>query len=235
MKTVLIYVEGHSESELCRETCETSLKKWGWDYEPIGGITPKTLDESEFPFKDVEGGRLQSFRVNEPHKYPIKKSCLFNNLRFATKVYDAGESMIFLEHDTEVIGRCEIPFFQDFLFLSMDYAFKPPSVLSEKNFSGWQQNYQKPLTRVYEFPRHMYPLKYYKDSVWSNSMMVPGTSAYALSPYGAEKLLKAVEKHGLEQSDYIYNSKVLHLEALNPSIVKLQKYNPNLSHRGVSQ
>ena len=233
MKALLIYVEGNAESESCRDTAEASLKKWGWDYEPIGGVTPHTLDEDEFPFPDLEGGRLQSFGVDEPKKYPIKKSCLFNNLRLATKVYDAGESMIFLEHDTEVIDRCEIPFFKDFLFLSMDYAFKAPSVLAGKNFAGWQQHHQKSLAKTYEFPRDIYPLKYYKDSVWNNSMMAPGTSAYALSPYGAEKLSKAVEKHGLDQTDYVYNSKVMHLEALNPSIVKLQKHNPNLSHRGV--
>ena len=61
MKALLIYVEGNAESESCRDTAEASLKKWGWDYEPIGGVTPHTLDEDEFPFPDLEGGRLQSF------------------------------------------------------------------------------------------------------------------------------------------------------------------------------
>ena len=232
MKSYLIYVEGNNASEQCKEIAEKSLRKWNWDYEPIAGVTPKTLDENEFPFDDLKNGRLQSFRNDEPNKYPIKKSCLFNNLRHATRVYDAGESMIFLEHDIEAIDSCDIPPFRDFLFLTMDTAFKPPSVLSTKAFAHWMDSFQKSLAMTYQFPP-IYPLKYYLNSVWKKSFMTPGTSGYALSPTGAEKLLEAAEKHGLEQSDYIYNSKVMTLEAINPSIVKLQSTNPNLSHKGV--
>lgn len=231
MKSYLIYVEGNESSERCREIAEKSLQRWNWDYEPIAGVTPKTLDESEFPFDNIAGGRLEGFSKDEPKKYPIKKSCVFNNLKLATRVVDAGESMIFLEHDIEVIDKCEIPFFEDYLFLSFDYAFKKPSVLAEKSWANWQQSFTKPLANAYEFPRE-YPLRYYHNNIWSNSLMTPGTSAYALSPFGAEKLLRAAERHGLDQSDYIYNSKVMKLQALNPSIVKLQKTNPNLSHRG---
>ena len=231
MKSFLIYVKGNDASEHCKEIAEKSLQKYGWDYEPIAGITPKTLDETEFPYSDIKGGRLEGFAENEPRKYPIKKSCVFNNLRHATRVIDAGEPMIFLEHDIEVIDKCEIPFFEDYLFLSFDYAFKKPSILADKSWAHWQRSYTPPLQQAYQFPPQ-YPLRYYHDNRWSNAHMTPGTSAYALTPYGAEKLLRAAEKHGLDQSDYIYNSKVMKLQALNPSIVKLQKTNPNLTHKG---
>lgn len=137
MKSFLIYVEGNDASEHCKEIAEKSLQKYGWDYEPIAGITPKTLDETEFPYSNIKGGRLESFAENEPRKYPIKKSCVFNNLRHATRVIDAGEPMIFLEHDIEVIDKCEIPFFEDYLFLSFDYAFKKPSILADKSWAHW--------------------------------------------------------------------------------------------------
>ena len=61
--------------------------------------------------------------------------------------------------------------------------------------------------------------------------MTPGTAAYMLTPAGARKLLRAAEKHGLEQSDFIINERNMKLQYITPSIVKFNKRNLNLSHQ----
>jgi len=52
-----------------------------------------------------------------------------------------------------------------------------------------------------------------------------------LTPMGAKKMLKAVEKHGLEQSDMVINGRNIKLQYISPSIVKFNTRNLNLSHR----
>lgn len=229
MKAVVVYVKDHEVSEQHKDRLVASLDKHGWDYEVWEGATPDTLDEKEFPYKDLSGGRLASFKQNEPRKYPIKKSCIFNHLRFAKRVISEGKPMIFLEHDQLVTGPLPSIKFKDYCQLNIDYAFRKPSVLANYGqFTDWDLSFMRPAN-TYPFPGN-YPLKYYKPSIYFGAKMVPGTGAYALSPRGAKKLLAAAKKNGIEQSDFMYNEDVLQLEAYNPSPVKFQPTNPNLSH-----
>ena len=225
MKVQVTYIPNEKSIEQAKRSVKSFLD-YGYDAELNLGITPNTLDESEFPFTDIDKGRIQSFNINEPSKYPIKKSCLFNNLRFARRVLESNESMIFAEHDAVCIGAWGDWTFEDFLFLSFDYAFKPPTVLNK----GKYKKYKLPATKgVSDFPSN-YPLKYYKDTVYKNSIMTPGTAAYALSPSGAQKLLNAAETHGLEQSDMIINTYNMRLQYVHPSPCKYAKVNLNTSH-----
>lgn len=229
MKAVVVYVKGHEVSEQHKDRLVASLDQYGWDYELWEGVTPDTIEEEDFPFKDLEGGRLQSFKTNEPRKYPIKKSCVFNHLYFAQRVLYDNEPMIFLEHDQLVCAPPPEIIFRDYCQLNTEYAFKPPSVLANyPQFVKWDNTSPK-LHGAHEFG-FGYPLKYYKHSIYHNKAMVPGTGAYALSPSGAKKLLDAAKRNGLEQSDFFYNEGVLNIETLFPSPVKFQDTNPNLSH-----
>jgi len=226
MKVQITYIPKEKSIEQANHSLKSFLDH-GYDAELNLGITPNTLDESEFPFHDIEKGRLQSFKINEPKKYPIKKSCLFNNLRFARRVLESNESMIFAEHDAVCIGAWSDWDFEDFLFLSFDYAFKPPTAL---NIIIPCRNYKLPTTKgVLDFPSN-YPLKYYKDTIYKGSIMTPGTAAYALSPSGARKLLNAAETHGLEQSDMIINTYNMRLQYVHPSPCKYSTINLNTSH-----
>jgi hypothetical protein len=49
--------------------------------------------------------------------------------------------------------------------------------------------------------------------------MVPGTAAYAITPAGAKKMLEAALTIGLDQSDFILNTKNCKVEYINPSPV----------------
>lgn len=235
MKARVVYVKGHKLSEACMRKTVDSLVKYEWDYEVVEGVTPDTLDEDEFPWKDLPNGRLESFRLTpnpeEQRKYFTKKSCLFNHLRFARDVAESNQSMIFLEHD--VVVTSSVPKdtgVNDFCFLNIDGAFKPPSVLSEHpRLVNWYKNHSHSLG-VQPFPSS-YELKYYKKSRYYGKNMVAGTSAYILTPSGAERLLGTAAEFGLEQSDFLYNDMTVDMQYIYPSPVKFQKVNPNLSHR----
>ena len=132
--------------------------------------------------------------------------------------------MVFAEHDTLCLEEYRGFWPHDFCFLAMDYAFQPPTTLAKYK---WRPPFEM---GVKPFPRN-YPLQYYRDTVYKGHNMTPGTAAYMLTPGGAKKILKAVEKHGLEQSDFIINERNLKLEYISPSIVKFNTRNLNLSHQ----
>lgn len=226
MKVQIHYID----TEASRKQAAVSLnsfKRYGWDAELYEGITPTTLVENDFPYKDLKNGRLEAIRFNEPQKYLIKKSCLFNNLKFAERVVEANKPMIFAEHDSLCIAGAEEWSFVDYLFMSFEYAFEPPTALAKEPYTS----YKTPLQHgISDFP-HDYPLRYYRDTLYNNHIMSPGTACYALSPTGAKKILAAAERNGLEQSDFIYNTYNLSMQYLNPSPVRYQKVNLNTSHK----
>ena len=61
-------------------------------------------------------------------------------------------------------------------------------------------------------------------------MMAPGTGAYAITPAGAKKMLHSIETHGLDQSDFMINSKNVRMQYVIPSPVKFAKVNLSTSY-----
>lgn len=226
MKANLIYVKGHPDSVQQAYLAKDSFSRYEWDVDLVEGITPDTLNEDDFPYDNLDRGRFSDFYRENKRKYLVKKSCLFNNLKFAQRVVDADVPMIFLEHDTFAIDSCPDLDFDEYCFLSYQYAFQPPGALAKYPYNRYKLN---GVVGVNDFPSD-YPVVYYHKSVYNGAIQTPGTAAYALSPKGAKKLLGAAKK-GLEQSDYIINSYNLRLQYLWPSPVKYQKENLNLSHK----
>lgn len=224
MKTQITYVKENRDSVKQSAESLKSYLKYGWPASLNEGITPKTLNKKDFDFIDMPHGRLNSFLISEKKKYPIKVSCLYNNLHFAKRVIESDEPMVFAEHDSICIDRYNGFSFEDYCFLAMDYAFKPPTTLAKYNWTP------KAGIGVQDFPDD-YPLRYYKDTTYKGHYMTPGTAAYALSPAGAKKILHAAEKYGLEQSDFIFNAHNLRMQYITPSPVKYNTTNLNLSHK----
>lgn len=224
MKARIHYVKGHAGSEAQANTASSSFTRHGWDVELVKGVTPVTLDPDEgYLSGDLKGGRLESFRTSEPTKYNIKKACFINNVRHWRKVLEVGKPMAFVEHDAICVGSPPPMVNAQFVFLAMEYALK------QKVFEGRAdlRNYtfKKPSMGIAPFPEN-YPLRYYKESIYKGSRMTPGTVAYIVSPVGAKKLLEAVQKHGIEQSDFHINEFNVALSYMHPSPVK---YNVNLN------
>jgi len=228
MKGQIVYVKGHKDSEKQAHVSLESFLKYGWDVDLVEGITPNTLDESEFDYQNQKEGRLDAFQKENSPAYKIKKSCLFNHLRFFQRVIKANTPMAFLEHDTVCLSEWMPQAFDELLILNLDYAFKPPTTFGDKpGFANWQPPYS--MTAVNDLPSN-YPLKYYKNNQYKGYDMIPGTAAYIISPKGARKLLSALNQ-GLDQSDFFINSKNVRLQYLSPSPVRFQKVNLNTSHK----
>ena len=226
MKVQITYVSGHADSEAQSAQALHSFTNHGWDAKLNTGITPDTLNESDFTDKIIANGRLADFQEQNYRKYLVKKSCLFNNLKFCERVIEADEPMVFAEHDAVCI-RDYKPFdFDEFCFLALKYAFQPPTALAKHPLNKWKI----PTTiGVNDFPAD-YPLRYYRKNQCYGYAMTPGTAAYALSPSGAKKILHAAETHGLDQSDFIINNYNVRMQYLYPSPVRYTDKNLNLSH-----
>ena len=223
MKGILTYIKGHAGSTKQAQESLASYKKFGWDIEMVPGVVPATLDRSLFPHPILKNGRLTGFKGN---RLNTKISCLFNVLLFCEKVLEENTPLVRLEHDSICIAEWNDDYTKDivdFCFLSYETAFELGGHHeNKKNFKT------ESIIGINQFPDD-YPLVTKVNTVWKHSIRPPGTAAYILTPQGATKILQAVDKHGLEQSDYIINSIVLDMQYIYPSVAT---YNKNL---GTSQ
>jgi GR25 family glycosyltransferase involved in LPS biosynthesis len=218
MKGQIVYVKGHGGSEKQSKESLKSFETRGWDVTRVEGITPKTLQNPE-DIKIVDGSRLFDFKREDYNKFLTKVSCAMNHVEFWKKVVDANETMAFLEHDSICVSKNTTYKFDDLLILNADYVFTStnPHVLNK-------YNYRFGGLGVCDLVND-YPLKYYKNTIWKGSFMVPGTASYAITPTGASKMLEVVDKHGIDQSDFMLNSHNLKLQYITPSPVRFSKTN----------
>ena len=115
--------------------------------------------------------------------------------------------------------------FTDYLILNCEFVFRPPNKLGLIQF----KDYEWPSFGLCPWPEN-YPLKYRHENLWKESDMAPGTAAYAITPDGAKKMLMAIAKYGIDQSDFMINSFNLKMEYLIPSPVKFNKINLSTSY-----
>lgn len=226
MRGQIVYIKGHGGSESQAKDAYESFVKHGWEVEMVEGITPETLDESEFDFPLIEGGRLYEMKQKGEQKYYIKKSCISNQIRMWRKCIEENTTMAFIEHDAICIGPMKSKV-DELVCLNVEYAFFYPSVLSHHQF---MKGYRPEYTILPKTLPEDYPLRYYKKNDYINGAMIPGTAAYAISPKGAKKLLQVAEEKGIDQSDFFINSKTIKLEYITPSPVKFNTRNLNTSH-----
>ena len=232
----IIYVPGHKESiKQAEESMLTFSNFSGWDVQLRAGITPKTYREP-LRLKWIENGRMAG-HAERLDRYPedearwhkmllTKKSCATNHLRFWQEIVKSGKTMVFLEHDSICIGDWpEDVEFEDVLVLNMQYVFDDPSPLAR----FWRHTPKNKEPGVYNF-EPSYPIRYTYKNEWHGAHLIPGTAAYAITPQGAQKMLDGVKKHGLDQSDYMINSKLVNIQYLFPSVVKFNDVNLKTSH-----
>jgi len=226
MKCYIHYINGHEGSTRQANEALSSFLYHGWDAHLVEGITPDTLDESEFDYPLIEGGRLHDMKRKGEDKYYIKKSCVSNHIRLWRRCVEEDEPMAFIEHDAICISNFQYDV-DELLCLNIEYAFSPPSVLA--NYPRLQG--YTPCGTISPTPlTNDYPLLYYKDNIYNGSRMMPGTASYIVSPKGANRLLKCAEEYGLDQSDFFINSHNVKIDYVTPSPVKFNTTNLNTSH-----
>lgn len=227
MKGYIIYIEGHKKSTAQAKQALNSFQSYGWDVQLRAGVTPETVKDTEYYNKKlVHNGRLYGFKKEDTKTFETKLSCFTNHLNFWKEVVEKNEPMCFLEHDSICISAFPKIKFNEYLLLNCKYVFSPPSALAQRKFMGFQF---PEIKGVNPFPLS-YPLKYYKNNIFKGSDMAPGTASYAITPKGAKKLLEAVDKRGLDQSDFFINSFNVDMEYIFPSLVKFNSNNLKTSH-----
>lgn len=222
MKAQIVYLANHKESVKQSKEALKSFKSHGWDVELVRGITPKTLESRGRVTDLMENGRLTRF---EDPRLSIKKSCVNNHILFWERVVEENETMAFIEHDAIAVEPPQRWKFSDVLVLNIHYAFKFGAL------RGKFRNLILPSEKEVEELPDNYPLRCrVEDSRYKGADMIPGTAAYAITPQGAEKMLTAVYKYGIDQSDYVINSMNVKLEYANPSPVKFNTVNLSTSN-----
>ena len=227
MKAQIVYIKGHSESEKQAQEALKSFNKSDWEPYLYEGLTAETVEKTdEFNFYNiVENSRLLSFKQDNYHKFLSKMSCAINHVRFWKKVIEKKEPMAFIEHDSICTTSWDNVEFTDYLILNCEFVFRPPNKLGLIQF----KDYEWPSFGLCPWPEN-YPLKYRHENLWKESNMAPGTAAYAITPDGAKKMLMAIAKYGIDQSDFMINSFNLKMEYLIPSPVKFNKINLSTSY-----
>ena len=225
MKGYITYIKGHKESEVQAQQSLKSFKKYNWNVE-LEGITKRTVENTEeYSMKIIEQSRLHNFKTENYNKFLTKLSCAINHIQFWKEVVEKNEPMYFFEHDSLCTQTEDSYNFEDYLILNAEFVFRPPNKLGLQQF----KNFAWPSFGVCDLPES-YPLTYHKNNIWKDSMMVPGTAAYAITPTGAQKMLDSVEKSGLDQSDFMLNSFNLRIRYINPSPVKFNAVNLSTSY-----
>ena len=235
LESKIIYIPGHSGSVKQADDSEKSFSRFeGWDASLCAGITAETFREPP-RLKWIENGRMEG-HASRIERFPeeserwkkmvlTKKSCATNHLRFWQEVVKRNKTMAFLEHDSICVGDWIDPEFEDCLILNMQYALEEPTSLAK--FRRHTPKNKAPGVHSLE---PSYPVRYTYKNYYEGSNLIPGTAAYAMTPQGAQKMLDGVKKHGLDQSDYMINSKLVNLEYLFPSVVKFNDVNLKTSH-----
>lgn len=223
MKARIIYINGHAESERQSKQAFKSFQTYGWDVKVKKGFTKDTVDHKN---KIIEESRLLNFEKENKNRFLTKLACAYNHIDFWQKVVEEDEPMAFIEHDAVCIMEWNNEWsFEDYLILNAEWVFRPPNKLALQQF----KDYTWPSFGVCDMPNN-YPLTYYRENVWKGSMMAPGTGAYAITPQGARKMLAAVEKYGMDQSDFMINSSNVRMQYVLPSPVKFAKVNLSTSY-----
>lgn len=226
MKAFIVYVKGHEDSEKQAKESLTSFNKYGWDVQLKPGITKFNVEETEeYKLNIINESRLLNFKTENYNKFLTKISCAINHIQFWKEVVEKNEPMCFFEHDAICIQKEDKYDFEDYLILNAEFVFRPPNKLGLNRFKDFTWS----GFGICDLPEN-YPLPYHRDNIWKNSNMVPGTGAYAITPAGANKMLLAVQKYGLDQSDFMVNSYNLRIQYINPSPIKFNTINLSTSY-----
>lgn len=225
MKGRIIYIEGHLESTKQAKQAKKTLEEFGWDVLLREGYTPETIGYAGQEYNVLPNGRLSCF---EGRKFLTKKSCAMNHIRCWEETIISGTPQAFFEHDAIGIEQPNFDLIQDkvkeFCFLSMDYAFDWGALAGK-----FQWRPSKPKQHeIRNFPED-YPLRHHRLCMYKGALLPPGVAAYVVTPRGAEKLLEATAKYGLEQADYLVNSHNVLMQYYAPSVCKYNKVNLNTS------
>lgn len=229
MKTFIIYMKGHSKSEIYAKKCLESCEDTFFKAELFEGTTPATLKNS--PINSITHRKnsraLAHYEKSKTH-YKIKKSCFSNHVRLWKKCCELNEPIVVLEHDSYFIRNPKLELnFKDYLILNYESAVRQSTLKHVYKKRGFPEL----KAGINPYNMHWPELKYRRDNDFYNGIIVPGTAAYAISPSGANKLLKKLPA-GWEQSDFFVNTSNVNIEYIHSECFTFKFPNLRTSHGG---
>ena len=126
------------------------------------------------------------------------------------KCIELNEPVAFIEQDADCIRPWGNETFDEVLILNIESAFRQ-KVFEHLASLGWIRGWNLGVNTYDESP---IPYRHSNKS-WKGSYMMPGTASYAITPKGANKLLKNVNN----MSKYFFN-KLNILKKQYPNIIK---------------
>jgi GR25 family glycosyltransferase involved in LPS biosynthesis len=225
MKSFVIYVKS---SEKSRQYAEASLQScWNnFEAELFEGVERATLqewDDKLYNLSPIVNSRAVGHFLDTKERYETKKSCFLNHVRLWQKCVELNETIAIIEHDAHCVRSWDNIQFDELLILNITSAFKQTvfdnirSKVEAIDLGFGLKQYSQS------------PLKYTKNNLFKDSLMMPGTAAYAVTPKGAKRLLSHLE-HGWEQSDYYINTKSVNIEYVVPEYFSFRLPNLRMSH-----
>ena len=225
IKTFIIHLSEHSQSVAYANESLISCEGKNFDAELFQGYYHKTVGK----FKEIKNfmsdSRAQDFfKEGNMNRFLSKRSIFANGYTLWKKCLELNQNIVVLEHDSICIKKWNDPIIDDVLILNIQSAFNQ-KLLKEfvkKNHKQFPQ-LKKGINDYHS------PFIYHRKNLYHNSYIMPGAAAYALSPKGAEKLVKSAEKYGWEQNDHFINTKNVKIHYAFPEYFKLKTPNLNLS------
>lgn len=151
---------------------------------------------------DVQFGNGTYLSRYESWRLSTKKACFANHLRFWEETVRSRKPAVFLEHDVVCVGP-------------------PPEV------EGQFMHLSHETAKYHKNQYGLHPGFKYQMSLFKGAQTIPGTSAYLVTPEGANRLLRAYERHGADQSDVFINSMTIdiHYPESCPFVLVLNSFN----------
>ena len=230
MKAFVITVRGHKQDELQSDICLRSLAEFdGWEPEQLYGYTAKDKDlfEDRWGFPMIENARLRAFEKEDKNRYLTKKACFYNHVRLWEKCIELDEPIAFIESDVVCIRPWEEPEWKEVLILNIEAAMsneRGPIGPTNEELESYRDGLQY---GIHSF--HRAPTKYHRDNRMKGYAHNPGNGAYAFTPQGAKRLLKAA-KNGIDQGDLFVNASNVKMQYVYPSYFVFSGPNQGLSH-----
>ncbi len=227
MRVYIIHIP-HTDSIRYAQAAELSFAKFsGWKPELFLGITKETLPdfEKQYPLNIKEKSRAMDFYNTDRNLYSIKKCCSMNHYRLFLKCVELDEPITIIEHDSHCIGDWKNIIFDDICVLNSE------SAIQQEVLQPIQHINQQPVKQGIADINYS-GLHYRHDPKINGSHIMPGTAAYAVTPAGADKMIKVYENIGWEQSDFIINTAYVRIQTIVPELFTFRLPNLSMSHGG---
>lgn len=203
MKSYIIRIKDHKESELCAEQCLKSSRSVGNEFETLlfDAVTPETLDQEllkhqvhwnypwDKPELDINSGLIKSPYTTA---YPTKRvACFMSHYELWKECASGDQTFLIQEHDSWWIKKLSL---DEFNTLSYNIIGINHPQGATRRWQMYHQGIQESIDT-----RPVVPVPMVDE--YQVPQGLAGNSAYIIKPEGAKKLLELTKTFGAWPND----------------------------------